>query len=179
MSVPGLQRLDFVSQSGQLHVNGDRHRYTADADVRLQARHVPKGRYRLHGEGDGEKLAIQRFDYREAGQAVDLRGELRWRPQFTWQLAGNSKGFQPARYYKVPDWLAPAMTGKVQSTGRISRLGSRITADLGLNDGRLQFIGDWPRRPWVPREDDGTLTDRKSTRLNSSHIQKSRMPSSA
>lgn len=158
MKIPGLQRLDFYSQGGQLAVNGDRHRYAAEADVRLQARHVPKGRYHLWGEGDGEKLAVQRFEYREVGQAVDLRGELRWKPKFTWQLTGNSKGFQPARYYKVPPWLVPAMTGKVHSTGLISRLGSRITADLGLTDGRLQFLGNWPRRPWVPREDDGVLS---------------------
>ena len=31
----------------------------------------------------------------------------------------------------------------------------------------------------VRKESDNTLADRKSTRLNSSHIQKSRMPSSA
>ena len=32
---------------------------------------------------------------------------------------------------------------------------------------------------YVPSYDPETLADRKSTRLNSSHIQKSRMPSSA
>ena len=39
----------------------------------------------------------------------------------------------------------------------------------------LDGLGDLPREPGGPTP----LEDRKSTRLNSSHIQKSRMPSSA
>ena len=42
----------------------------------------------------------------------------------------------------------------------------RYRADVGVTDGRIVEIGRIRR-------------DRKSTRLNSSHIQKSRMPSSA
>ena len=46
-------------------------------------------------------------------------------------------------------------------------------ADIMLSGGRSQFIALKAKMPWLD------IKDRKSTRLNSSHIQKSRMPSSA
>ena len=42
----------------------------------------------------------------------------------------------------------------------------------------VQYLGELGARLVVRRNDEATV-DRKSTRLNSSHIQKSRMPSSA
>ena len=43
----------------------------------------------------------------------------------------------------------------------------------------LALTGAWAQSPAAPPAAAETDTDRKSTRLNSSHIQKSRMPSSA
>ena len=50
------------------------------------------------------------------------------------------------------------------------QVGTRTFAVIGTDVGELSTAGTWTSR--------GTV-DRKSTRLNSSHIQKSRMPSSA
>ena len=51
-----------------------------------------------------------------------------------------------------------------------------LAADLEKMDSRLQVsVRDWKDHKEVVKE----IADRKSTRLNSSHIQKSRMPSSA
>ena len=62
---------------------------------------------------------------------------------------------------------------------------ARAGVNAGCNEA-LFTLGDKPElRYRAAREElarlghDGTLSDRKSTRLNSSHIQKSRMPSSA
>ena len=52
----------------------------------------------------------------------------------------------------------------------------------------VEDVTELPRKPWarmggtgsyIQLKGSGGVTDRKSTRLNSSHIQKSRMPSSA
>ena len=51
-----------------------------------------------------------------------------------------------------------------------------MTGQLSQWNGERRFIGKLGRE-W--RLEDGQQADRKSTRLNSSHIQKSRMPSSA
>ena len=45
--------------------------------------------------------------------------------------------------------------------------------------GYVKMFGDSDASSGLPIAELGRLTDRKSTRLNSSHIQKSRMPSSA
>ena len=49
-----------------------------------------------------------------------------------------------------------------------------IAAWFGVNQGRIAEVKDGTKFGIVP-----AAPDRKSTRLNSSHIQKSRMPSSA
>ena len=48
---------------------------------------------------------------------------------------------------------------------------------LELNPGKLKH--QWPGWKWYEKDLPDKAKDRKSTRLNSSHIQKSRMPSSA
>ena len=56
-----------------------------------------------------------------------------------------------------------------------------VAAELGAHAVGLMFYEDSPRFVSLDkaREVIEVLPDRKSTRLNSSHIQKSRMPSSA
>ena len=57
-----------------------------------------------------------------------------------------------------------------------ARLMQRLQG-AGLADDRLVFITGMPRSGTTLL--DRMLTDRKSTRLNSSHVKRSRMPSSA
>ena len=54
----------------------------------------------------------------------------------------------------------------------------QIAADEGFVEKRAQALGLGPLKVTVQRFS-GTTADRKSTRLNSSHFQVSRMPSSA
>ena len=69
----------------------------------------------------------------------------------------------------------------IRAIGLIKHAAAEVNADLGLLDRRLadaiaraaQEVADGAF------DDEFPLEDRKSTRLNSSHIQKSRMPSSA
>ena len=74
-------------------------------------------------------------------------------------------------------WLVRALTGK--DTDRLPEEQARgISIDLGyapleLPDGRRMSLVD------VPGHERFVRTDRKSTRLNSSHRMPSRMPSSA
>ena len=64
----------------------------------------------------------------------------------------------------------------IERTGRYHRLVQRTFAAAGFETRILHpFVTKQYRQPVDP----GNKTDRKSTRLNSSHIQKSRMPSSA
>ena len=55
------------------------------------------------------------------------------------------------------------------------RLGTSETTRLGMKEGDMKEIALFIKRVVIGKEE----PDRKSTRLNSSHIQKSRMPSSA
>ena len=67
---------------------------------------------------------------------------------------------------------------------RLKRRARRVLRDMGLTDTELSVVfvddGEMQRLNSAYRSiDRPTDVDRKSTRLNSSHIQKSRMPSSA
>ena len=53
--------------------------------------------------------------------------------------------------------------------------GGRALLEMFAGDATVSILGVADVNPWAP----GIELDRKSTRLNSSHIQKSRMPSSA
>ena len=59
--------------------------------------------------------------------------------------------------------------------------GRKLLVDCGLFQGYKQLrLRNWDACPIPPKDVDAViLTDRKSTRLNSSHTSKSRMPSSA
>ena len=75
------------------------------------------------------------------------------------------------------DLNVPMENGKVSDATRIARTMPTILeiADKGGKVILLSHFG----RPKEPNPKDSLKADRKSTRLNSSHIQKSRMPSSA
>ena len=80
----------------------------------------------------------------------------------------------------TPEQLEQALAGQRRHGGRIGA----ILKSLGFvtEEGIIQALG---RQTGIPHQVlstiiiDSDVIDRKSTRLNSSHIQKSRMPSSA
>ena len=73
------------------------------------------------------------------------------------------------------DSMAPIL-----HNGAIVALDHTLRDPLALNQKMVAArYEDGVTIKWLERQPDGRLLDRKSTRLNSSHIQKSRMPSSA
>ena len=71
-------------------------------------------------------------------------------------------------------WTAPHATGAVHA--RLQVPGSKSLTNRELV---LAAIADGPGLVTAPLHSDDSARDRKSTRLNSSHELKSRMPSSA
>ena len=69
----------------------------------------------------------------------------------------------------IEQWLGPSLSG-VQSLAGVT---------AALLDGALRQQLDWKKQKELGQLAPSHFVDRKSTRLNSSHIQKSRMPSSA
>ena len=95
------------------------------------------------------------------------------------------------RYESLPAWLAWECFGEMNGAPDFESMVERIVRLRG-DDGRSVRTGDFQigcvmisapiffaEDEWVFPPKDWARTDRKSTRLNSSHIQKSRMPSSA
>ena len=87
---------------------------------------------------------------------------------------------EPGKLLEVAEALAnmPEVDYVVVTAGRFDVLIEAVAED---NEGLLHFLADRLQRVDGVRDTEtfSYLRDRKSTRLNSSHIQKSRMPSSA
>ena len=160
------QRLPQKVEGGFLLHAGETH-------ARLDGRGVAVGDWRLEplGEAASPEVEGNRVVYRRGGGITEWYQAL---PQ------GLEQGFTIEA--RPEDDLV--LSAKVESPGRVDIL------DEGLAFGGLRYTGlhaeDAAGRPLHARmeweEHQRTLSlriDRKSTRLNSSHIQKSRMPSSA
>ena len=121
----------------------------------------PFGPFRRLGEADG------------SGRSVILERSESWSAPGHNSVITDPSGTQWMLYHAV-DPKRPTFEDRVH--GRVAR---RVL----LLD-RIEYRDGWPRiaggRPsGSPQIGPVFFTDRKSTRLNSSHIQKSRMPSSA
>ena len=103
--------------------------------------------------------------------------------------SSQAKTAAPASDKKQAIQTAMSQIEKMYGKGSIMRLGDQMNAMNieAISTGSLALdlalgIGGVPRGRIVEiygPESSGKTTDRKSTRLNSSHVRKSRMPSSA
>ena len=81
----------------------------------------------------------------------------------------------------VPTTLPPLVAAIVEATNGydLERLMATFADDALVNDQLRDYWGKAAIRRWAERDVIGEGLDRKSTRLNSSHQHRSRMPSSA
>ena len=88
------------------------------------------------------------------------------------------KDIQPALEHPPADRLAAFALGQLEEAESIE-----LERHLALCETCLDAMGTLPSDAFIGQlrqaQQRGDSSDRKSTRLNSSHIQKSRMPSSA
>ena len=93
--------------------------------------------------------------------------------------------FEYLRALERSQWLSPAELAKIQLRRLAAQLDfayhqvpyyRELFDNIGLRSGPIGSLREFARIPYLDKE---VIRDRKSTRLNSSHIQKSRMPSSA
>ena len=78
-------------------------------------------------------------------------------------------------YICLPRWWVWGRASHPVNTEKIVP-GARL---VGLDAAYVAWLAEFVNQPCVPEDYDLDLEDRKSTRLNSSHSQQSRMPSSA
>ena len=137
------------------------------------------------GKMDGQFIdVINPMDFRESVQLEASDYELRriplWMANATYYFKGTS-----INLLWIPDFeknLNPTY-GSPWSSPLLPPDDRTVRASRYLQQGYTNAAGDWilpvnePR--WDRLSDHQVALDRKSTRLNSSHIQKSRMPSSA
>ena len=82
-------------------------------------------------------------------------------------------------------WVPKSMGMSLLSCEMDVRVGGKYRLEFAHGDSQAAFFGTYKevtphsRLVWTNDETDGGAVDRKSTRLNSSHFQVSRMPSSA
>ena len=86
--------------------------------------------------------------------------------------AGSSAAFAQAKEIKIAHVYDK--TGVLEAYAKQTQAGLMMGIEYATG-GKMEVLG----RKIVIIEKDSQFKDRKSTRLNSSHIQKSRMPSSA
>ena len=127
----------------------------------LQLLKLPDGTVKVLVEGVQRGKALQytdRSDYYEANAVVleDVMGEKVEAEALARSVVTEFEG-----YVKLNKKVSPEVVGVVQQIDDYAKLADTVASHLAVK---------------IP---DKQLIDRKSTRLNSSHIQKSRMPSSA
>ena len=98
------------------------------------------------------------------------------------EIAGHTPLVAPS--FGIHPWNAPAYAGRLDELAEPTRQTAMI-GEIGLD---YDFVSDDAQYPaqravleffLAAAREQNKVVDRKSTRLNSSHIQKSRMPSSA
>ena len=108
------------------------------------------------------EITARKLSPRDAGLATELTyGTLRWQRHLDWILAPHSRRTLPSLDTRVLVLL--------RMTAYQLTFLERVPSFAAVSD--AVTLAKVPGKQGVP--------DRKSTRLNSSHIQKSRMPSSA
>ena len=108
----------------------------------------------------------------ESGRREMARARTGERPQNIARYVAEFERFDHAAASRQPSWLAEARRAAM---ARFSELGFPTTRQEAWRFTSVAPIAE----ATTELARDGHASDRKSTRLNSSHIQKSRMPSSA
>ena len=117
---------------------------------------------------DRRGVAYDFHDYKAAG--IDREQLARWAKKVGWETLLNRAG---ATFRKLPDKNKSALDENKAITLMLAQPSMIKRPVLDLGGGKL-LVGFKPEL-----YSEAVPADRKSTRLNSSHIQKSRMPSSA
>ena len=112
------------------------------------------------------------------GQTSRIQQSLVYDKQIAVDASGGANLIEDPNLFYAIAIVQPGHTPEEAATGLIAEL-DRLKAEP-ISDHELQRTKNQFARDYIlGRESNQQKADRKSTRLNSSHIQKSRMPSSA
>ncbi len=123
------------SPRGQINVSGllSDYRFSVEADA--EGLNIPKGSWRLDGQGSTEALSAFTLVGRVLEGELRAEGDAAWKPAVRWQASLSGRGLNPGAHWSdLPGKLALAL----KSDGQVTEAGPRVSLDLADLSGQLR-----------------------------------------
>ena len=111
------------SSDGQLQLSGSLSHYKLRLAAQVQQPGYPPMQLQLSGQGDSAQLRLAPLRLHSPAGSLTADGEIRWQPQFSWQLSLKAKALNTALL--LPEWPS-ALNGQLQAHGRLTALGPQL-----------------------------------------------------
>lgn len=145
--LPWWQDQLLGSEGGSLRVVGTTTGLRVLGDARLAGRDLPAGRYTWRIQTDWSSANIESFDFNGLGGNIKADGKVSWQKGLSWKLAARLRQVDLARKWTVPRYVAPVLSGHLETNGRTSESGSALSAVLALEGGEYWQL-DEQGRSW-------------------------------
>jgi translocation and assembly module TamB len=109
------------SPRGEARVAGLLDDYRLSLDAEVEGPRLPRGRWRLEGQGGREAMRLSSFQGSLLGGTIAGSARFSWKPAVTWQVAASGEGLDPGvAFAEYPGRLA----FDAQSQGRLTPRGA-------------------------------------------------------